>query len=85
MKRTVRLPLNPTPEQIAILTCTVRQFTEAYNTVCKIAWESNEKNGVRLHHLSYYVLKKRLPDLVSDLHIQAPLQLNNKFFFHLDK
>lgn len=71
MQRTVRLPLNPTAEQASALAETSRQFTEAFNAVCDIGWDTDEKNGVRLHHLSYRSLKDRLPDLVSDLHIQA--------------
>jgi putative transposase len=71
MQRTVRLPLCPTSEQEPALLETARQFTEAFNTVCETGWLGNERNGVRLHHLTYRSLKDRLPDLVSDLHIQA--------------
>lgn len=71
MRRTVRLLLDATPEQASVLAETSRQFTEAFNTVCETAWLVNEKNGVRLHHLTYRSLKDHLPELVSDLHIQA--------------
>lgn len=71
MHRTVRLPLDPAPEQVTILLETSRQFTEAFNHVCATAWDADEKNGVKLHHLTYRSLKDRLPALVSDLHIQA--------------
>lgn len=71
MQRTVCLSLSPTAEQASILLETSRQFTEAFNTVCAIGWQFDEQNGVALHHLTYRSLKSRLPDLVSDLHIQA--------------
>ena len=71
MQRTVRLPLTVTAEQVVILSETCRQFTEAFNAVCGVGWDADEKNGVRLHHLTYRSLKELLPDLVSDLHIQA--------------
>jgi putative transposase len=69
--RTVRLELHPTPEQAQALAETCRQFTEAFNQVCRVGWQQREKNGVRLHHETYYPLKARLPALVSDLHCQA--------------
>lgn len=71
MQRTVRLTLKPTPEQAQTLLDTANQFTEAFNVVCEAGWAEEEKNGVRLHHLTYRSLKERLPALVSDLHIQA--------------
>ncbi len=71
MQRTVRLPLTVAPEQAIVLSETCRQFTEAFNAVCGVGWDADEKNGVKLHHLTYRSLKEQLPDLVSDLHIQA--------------
>jgi IS605 OrfB family transposase len=71
MQRTVRLLLNTTAEQVVALTETTRQFTEAFNAVCGVAWDANERNGVNLHHLTYKPLKLRFPSLVSDHHIQA--------------
>lgn len=67
----MRLPMNPTTEQISVLAETSRQFTEAFNAVCIVAWNADEKNGVELHHMTYRSLKDKLPLLVSDLHIQA--------------
>jgi IS605 OrfB family transposase len=69
--RTIRLLLNPTPEQASAMAETARQFTEAFNAVCAWGWENTERNGVRLHHATYRDLKTRLPALVSDLHCQA--------------
>ena len=71
MDRTIRLRLDPTPEQAALLEETSRQFTTAFNLVCAFGWAKGEKNGVRLHHATYGESKTAAPDLVSDLHIQA--------------
>jgi IS605 OrfB family transposase len=71
MDRTIRLRLDPTPDQAALLTETARQFTTAFNLVCAAGWRAGEKNGVRLHHATYGESKYAAPGLVSDLHIQA--------------
>ncbi|GHO66899.1 hypothetical protein KSC_057910 [Ktedonobacter sp. SOSP1-52] len=47
------------------------QFTVAYNQVCVYGWQHREKNGVRLHHATYYETKSLCPGLASDLLIQA--------------
>lgn len=71
VQRTVRLELKPTPEQAQVLNETLAQFTQAFNQVCAAGWGQGEKNGVRLHHLTYRVTKAACPGLVSDLLIQA--------------
>ena len=71
MQRTMRLKLHPMPEQAHTLAATLAQFIDAFNWVCAYGWEHNEKNGVRLHHATYYPMKKVCPGLVSDLVIQA--------------
>ncbi len=67
----MRLALHVTAEQVTILSATVDQFTAAFNVVCRTGWDANEKNGIRLHHATYYETKSLCPDLVSDLLIQA--------------
>src|SRR5215475_11358541 len=71
MDRTLRLRLKPTAEQRGALLETLQQFTAAFNLVCATGWQQAEKNGVRLHHLTYYETKATCPGLVSDLLIQA--------------
>jgi putative transposase len=71
MDRTARIQLHPTPEQAISLQETLRQFTEAFNQVCAYGWQHGEKNGVKLHHATYYQTKEACPGLVSDLLIQA--------------
>jgi len=50
---------------------TFKSYTEAYNTVCKIGWDAKEFNGVRLHHLSYPLIRESLP---SQLAISARMK-----------
>lgn len=50
---------------------TSRQFTTSFNLVCLTGWQATERNGVKLHHLTYRASKEIAPGLVSDLHIQA--------------
>ena len=71
MDRTMRIQLHPTPEQAIALQETLLQFTDAFNAVCRYGWQKREKNGVRLHHGTYYDIKAACPGLVSDLLIQA--------------
>jgi IS605 OrfB family transposase len=71
MQRTVKLKLQPTPEQAQALADTTQQFTTAFNDVCAYGWAHTEKNGVQLHHATYYAEKAACPGLVSDLVIQA--------------
>jgi putative transposase len=71
MQRTVRLRLQPTQDQVQGLSRTLASFTAAFNQVCAYGWQHAEKNGVRLHHATYYAVKSACPGLVSDLVIQA--------------
>jgi predicted transposase len=71
MDRTVQIQLHPTPEQAALLRETLAQFTHAFNLTCRYGWDHHEKNGVRLHHATYYKTKAACPGLVSDVLIQA--------------
>jgi putative transposase len=71
MDRTVKILLQPKSEQATALHETIAQFTRCYNVVCAYGWQHNEKNGVKLHHATYYDTKALCPTLVSDLLIQA--------------
>ncbi len=57
MQRTIRLQLNTTPEQAQALRQTLDRFTTVFNYVCEYGWLNSEKNGVKLHHATYYALK----------------------------
>lgn len=67
----MRIVLNATAEQVDALHETMIQFTQAFNMVCKVGFEQRTGNAYTLHKLTYRDYKNTLPDLVSDLHIQA--------------
>lgn len=64
----MRVQLHPTPAQAALLAGTTRQFTTVFDTVCAHGYAVGGKNGVRLHHATYYPQKALRPALVSDHH-----------------
>lgn len=74
MQRTIRIKLNTTDWQAQILHQTLNEFTRAFNYVCEWGWQHSEKNGVKLHHATYYPVKEVCKGLVSDLIIQARLK-----------
>lgn len=70
-QRTISLQLNISPKQAPILKHTFSEFTQAFNYVCELAWHTQEKNGIKLRHATYYSVKEIYKGLVSDLIIQA--------------
>lgn len=74
MQRTIRLKLQPTPEQERILLETTRQHTACYNAVARLGWETNNKNGVELHKATYHDLRSQFPDLPAQLVIAARMR-----------
>ena len=67
MKRTIVVQLNPNPEQSAILTQTLGEYTNCYNTVCIEGFTNSCKNGVELHKRTYYSLREKYPELPAQL------------------
>jgi IS605 OrfB family transposase len=68
MQRTIRLQLYiATPRQAEILLKTLQDFTFAFNFVCQYGWENEQRNGVTLHHQTYYIVKDKLKELPSQL------------------
>src|SRR6266566_5145407 len=51
--RTIRIQLQPTPEQVALLRQTMQEYTASFNAVCKLADMQKTSNGVDLHKLTY--------------------------------
>jgi IS605 OrfB family transposase len=49
----------------------LRQHTACFNAVAAHGWAHGEKNGVRLHHATYYGLRERFPSLPSQLVVAA--------------
>ncbi len=67
MHRTIRLQLQPSAGQAAILAETGRQFTSAFNQAAAIGWAAGVGNATKLHYLAYFPVKRAHPSLVSDL------------------
>ncbi len=40
---------------------TIEAYTKAFNSVCKIAWDSSDSNGVSLHNKTYSTIREYLP------------------------
>lgn len=74
MDRTVRILLQPNSEQKTLLEETTEQFTQVFNVVCAYGWQNNEKNGVKLHHATYYDMREKYPQLGSNVLIQARIK-----------
>jgi len=49
---------------------TIQAYTDAFNSVCTTAWDNQEFNGVRLHHLTYHNIRETT-GLKSQLAISA--------------
>ena len=71
MYRTVKLLLQPVESDCFALRQTLEQFTVSFNRVAQHGFTNNLSNGVKLHHATYKSLRKELPDLPSNLLIQA--------------
>ncbi|MGC9007424.1 MAG: helix-turn-helix domain-containing protein, partial [Sulfurihydrogenibium sp.] len=70
LQRTIKLVIKPTEEQKQILLETLEQYKYAYNYVCKVGWEVQIWNGVKLHKLTYYNIRSKT-SLPSQLIISA--------------
>jgi predicted transposase len=71
MQRTLRFKLSPNSDQQAILMATLQQHTACFNAVAAYGWEHRIKNGVDLHHATYYPLREQYPNLPAQLMIAA--------------
>ena len=68
MNRTIRIKLNiVTPEQSTALQRVLQDYTLAFNAVCEYGFANSERNGVKLHHATYYNLKSQLIDFPAQL------------------
>ena len=53
--RTVKLQLKVNPQ---VFKPTIDAYTQAFNFVCNTAWDNQEFNGVKLHHLTYHQVRQ---------------------------
>ena len=61
MKRTCSIKINPTKEQEEALFALRSEFSKGCNKIAKIAFEESCFNKIKLHHLSYYQVRKERP------------------------
>jgi putative transposase len=73
MQRTMRIKLQPTAAQEALLLPTVAQYTQSFNQVCVLADAQHLTNGVALHHATYYG-QKESTQLPSQLIVSARMK-----------
>jgi putative transposase len=74
MNRTIRIQLQLDQKQRHALDETGKQFTDVFNAVCAYGWQQSEKNGVRLHHATYYQMREQYPHLNANVLIQARIK-----------
>src|SRR5579859_4750124 len=67
MDRTIKVQLNPTPEQACTLKVTLEQHTACFNAVAREGFTTACSNGVELHKRTYYPLRSQFPDLPAQL------------------
>lgn len=67
MKRTIAIRLDPSFEQEMALSALRAVFAAACEAAASIASEARCTNRVRLHHLAYYTLRARFPELGSQM------------------
>jgi IS605 OrfB family transposase len=60
--QTAKLVIDCTPQEFQ---STILAYTNAFNYVCKIGFESKDANGVSLHHKTYQECRKTLPSQLS--------------------
>ena len=71
MKRTVSIKLDVTQEQAAILKILQKEFARACNLLAPLSAGARCTNRVRLHHLGYYLVRKEIPAIGSQMACNA--------------
>jgi putative transposase len=75
----------PTPEQVSILRKTIEEHTLCFNTVAALGFTSKCSNGIELHKLTYYDLRKQYPDLRAQLVYAARVKATEAVKSALDR
>lgn len=79
MKRTVAMKLTVPEEELKALIELQTIFSQACNFVADIASNAKEFNRVKLHHLSYYLLKQHYPQLGAQMSCNAIAKVSQAF------
>jgi len=70
-QRTIKLKLQTSAAERAILAETMAQYAACFNHVAGLGWEQRLTNGVALHRRTYYGLRGQYPRMPSQLVITA--------------
>ena len=71
MKRTVVIKLNFSESQSQAFRELQEKFSAACNYIGQIAFENQERNRVKLHHLAYYLVREKFPELGAQMACNA--------------
>jgi putative transposase len=83
VKLVVQVKLQPTPEQAASLTATVRRTNEACDWLSTKAWDTQVFRQFALHKLVYYDARGAFPDLSSQMVVRCTAKVADAY--KLDK
>jgi IS605 OrfB family transposase len=73
-QQVVKLRLRLSAEQRQALRATQAQFAACFNAVADYGWRQGVRNGVALHHATYYTLRQAHPQLPAQLVIAARMK-----------
>lgn len=79
MKLIAQVKLQPTPEQAAVLKCTLELTNEACNYLSDRAWQSRTFQQYRLHKLAYYDTRREFPDLSSQIVVRCIARVTDAY------
>jgi predicted transposase len=71
MKRTISLKLTLSENQLQAFTELQEKFSATCNYIGQIAFENKERNRVKLHHLAYYLVREKFPELGAQMACNA--------------
>lgn len=71
MKRTIAIKLSLSESQLQAFEELQEKFSAACNYVGQIAFEKKERNRVKLHHLAYYLVREKFPELGAQMSCNA--------------
>jgi len=71
VKRTIAIKLTFSKSQAQAFEELQKRFSAACNYVAQIAFEHKERNRVKLHHLTYYAIREKFPELGAQMACNA--------------
>lgn len=75
---TLKIKLNPTEEQKAVLLKTIKEVNKTCNTISDVAWENKVFNQFKIHKLVYYDIKNTT-NLSAQIVVRAIAKVNDSY------